>query len=81
MARKLVDHMSPVGLSVQLAAILRDQIRHGEFPPGTMLPSEKALTQEHDMARGTVRAALQILADENLVIALAGRGWAVRKQS
>ena len=35
--------------------------------------------QTHKLARGTFRAALQIVADEKLVVALNGHGWAVRK--
>jgi DNA-binding GntR family transcriptional regulator len=73
--------MSPAGLSVQLADILRDQLRAGDCAAGEMLPSEKVLMQEHDLARGTVRVALTALAREGLVVALPGRGWAVRKPS
>jgi GntR family transcriptional regulator len=80
MPRK-VDHMSPTGLSVQLADILREQLKAGDFPAGGMLPSEKTLMQEHDLARGTVRVALSALAHEGLLVALPGRGWAVRQPS
>lgn len=48
---------------------------------GELLPSEKDLAQEHGLARGTVRAALTALAKEGLIVALPGRGWAVRKNS
>lgn len=73
--------MSPTGLSVQLADILREQLKAGDFPAGGMLPSEKTLMQEHDLARGTVRVALSALAHEGLLVALPGRGWAVRQPS
>jgi GntR family transcriptional regulator len=79
MAHRLVDHMSPAGLALQLADILREQIRTRELSPGDLLPSEQALQQEHGIARGTVRKALTILSREGLVTALPGRGWVVRK--
>jgi DNA-binding GntR family transcriptional regulator len=71
--------MSPTGLAVQLADILRDRLRARDFAVGEMVPSEKSLMQEHALARGTVRAALAALASEGLLVALPGRGWAVRK--
>jgi DNA-binding GntR family transcriptional regulator len=49
-------------------------IERGEFPPGTMLPSEKSLAQERSVARGTIRAALAVLQDEGLVEVVMGEG-------
>ncbi len=46
----------PVGLYLQLAAILRTQIESGELPPDRPLPSYTTLMQEHGIARGTSRA-------------------------
>lgn len=39
-----------------------------------MLPSEAELAERYDVSRGTVRAALGLLADENLVEVLPGKG-------
>jgi len=41
---------------------------------GRSLPSEERLKQEHGLARGTVRHAMRVLADEGLVEVVAGRG-------
>jgi GntR family transcriptional regulator len=69
-----VDHDAPTPLWRQLADILRGQIRAGELPSGRIIPSETSLMQQHDLARGTVRKAIDVLADEGLVIRVQGRG-------
>lgn len=58
----------------QLAAILRDRIAKKEIAPGTRIPSETALESEFDLARGTVRAAIELLKSEGLVVSVQGRG-------
>jgi DNA-binding GntR family transcriptional regulator len=42
--------------------------------PGAMLPSEPALAEEFEVARGTVRAALMLLQRDGRVEVVAGRG-------
>jgi GntR family transcriptional regulator len=73
-----VDHFSTTPLYEQLAGSLRDAITSGDFGKREMLPSETSLMQEHDVSRGTVRRALQILRDEGLVITLPGRSSYVK---
>lgn len=75
---KLVDHMDPTPLYVQLAGILRDMITSGELQPRAPLPSESYLQQEQGVSRGTVRMAVRILRDEGLVVTIGGRGTFVR---
>lgn len=58
----------------QLAAILREQIRTGRYPPGQRLPSEQALAAEHHVSRPTVRQALAVLRTERLIETLDGVG-------
>jgi len=69
-----VDHDAATPLWRQLADILRAQIRAGELPRGRVIPSETTLMQQHGMARGTVRKAIDVLADEGLVTRVQGRG-------
>ncbi len=69
-----IDHEGPVPVYRQLAAILREAIERGDYPPGRPIPSENTLAQEHDLARVTVRKAIAILVDEGLVQAVQGRG-------
>jgi GntR family transcriptional regulator len=58
----------------QLAAILREQIRAGRYPPAGRLPSEHALAAEHQVSRPTVRQALAVLRAEHLIETLDGVG-------
>ncbi|MGW5684587.1 GntR family transcriptional regulator [Nonomuraea sp. NPDC003754] len=69
-----VDQLDPTPLHEQLAAILRDQIKAGEFQPRQMLPSETHLQQEHGVSRGTVRRAMATLAEEGWTVTVQGRG-------
>lgn len=57
-----------------LAGALRQRIVAGQWPPGTALPAEQTLAAEHGVALGTMRRALDLLADQGLVERVHGRG-------
>lgn len=61
-----------------LAAALRARVISGEWTPGTALPSEQMLAAEHSVALGTMRRALDLLAQQGLVDRVHGRGTFVR---
>jgi GntR family transcriptional regulator len=61
-----------------LAAVLRDQIERGELPPGEKLPYTDQLVAQYGYSKHTVRAAVQLLVDEGLVIARRRYGTVVR---
>lgn len=69
-----VDPDDPEPLYEQLAAILRDQIRSGQIAPRRALPSNRTLTQEHGVSRGTATRAVKILVGEGWALVVAGRG-------
>ena len=69
-----VDHEGKTPVYLQLAGILRDAIKRGEYPPGRRLPSETTLMQQHGVARETARKAVRVLADEGLAEVVPGRG-------
>lgn len=69
-----IDQWSRTPVYRQLADLLRAKITAGEWAPGTRLPSELTLQQEHGLARDTVRHAWRVLEEEGLVVALPGRG-------
>lgn len=58
----------------QIADRLRARIREGTYPAGSYLPSETALATEFHVARNTVRRALEVLEQENLIAAIASKG-------
>lgn len=59
---------------VQLAEILRDQVRRGIWKPGDLLPSEADLGTMYDISRTAVRQALDELVAEGLVEKEKGKG-------
>jgi len=69
-----IDLRSPVPSYLQLAAIVRARIESGEIASGDALPSITFLVQETGLAVGTVRRAIKVLADEDLVVTVPGRG-------
>ena len=69
-----VDHDSDVPPYQQVATILREQILSGQIPPRRPIPSVTTLQQTYGIARGTVRKAVALLADEGLVVVRPGWG-------
>lgn len=60
---------------------LKQWMTEGELSAGTPLPSERALSEQFQVNRGTVRRALQILQDEGLLRTQNGRTRIVTAQS
>ncbi|MEU3778627.1 GntR family transcriptional regulator, partial [Streptomyces sp. NPDC032472] len=52
----------------RIAAALRHEIEHAEHGPGGRLPSERTLAARYRVNRQTVRAALQQLREEGLIV-------------
>ena len=65
----------------QIAAALRDDIRHGRIQPGQLLPSETRLHQQYGVSRLTARAAVNLLRAEGLAELRRGHGIVVREPS
>ena len=61
-----------------LAAALRHRIVAGEWSSGTPLPAEISLAAEHGVALGTLRRALELLAEQGLIERRHGKGTFVR---
>jgi DNA-binding GntR family transcriptional regulator len=63
----------------QIADVLRERIKSGEYPPGRKLPSIIALSGEFGVATVTARKALAALQREGLVETRSGWGTFVRR--
>ncbi len=61
-------------LHVQLANIFKEKISIGDWENGAIIPTEKELCIQFDVARGTVRQALQTLEAEGFLRREQGRG-------
>jgi GntR family transcriptional regulator len=58
-----------------IAEALRLRLEAGEFPSGSLLPSESELSRAYAASRVTVRRALDSLRDDGLVDSRQGFGW------
>lgn len=58
---------------------IREKINNGELEPGEQLPSETALAKALGVSRNTLREALRILEEENIVIRKHGIGTFVNR--
>jgi GntR family transcriptional regulator len=63
-----------IPLYVQVADVMRHRIKRGIWPRGQTLPSLEQLMAEFQVARVTVRQAIQLLAGEGLLSPQRGRG-------
>ena len=63
----------------QAAEILRDRILKGEYPPGTMIPSERELGNSLGISRIPIRDAIKSLQYIGIVNQVKGKGVVVQK--
>lgn len=68
------SHEGPVGSYWQLVETLKARIGRGDWLDGRPIASETRLVQEYGIARTTVRRALDVLVEEQVVWKVQGRG-------
>jgi GntR family transcriptional regulator len=66
-----IDKNTSTPSYLQIADLLKSEIRDGKFPPGGRLPTEAELVSRSKLSRITVRKGIEVLENE---------GWVVRKQ-
>lgn len=76
----MVNPVGPVPIYVQVADLLAAKIEGGELRPLDPLPSEKHLQQEYGIARGTARAAVNLLRERGLAFTVPQRGTYVAER-
>ncbi len=76
----MLNSESPIPLYHQLADILTEQIRSGEYKPGDVIPSETGLAKSYSIGRPTVRQAMDTLVRKGLVERRRGSGTYVKNQ-
>lgn len=74
-----VDRSKPKSLTIQITDSLRDAILDGRLEAGSRLPSWLDMATQLGVARGTVKAAYETLADEALVFSAGAAGTRVAK--
>lgn len=70
-----LDRASPLPLSRQLAAALREALSEGRIDAGARLPSTRALAAELGLARSTVVGVFEQLAAEGYIAGRPGSGY------
>jgi GntR family transcriptional regulator len=73
-----INPQSPVPTFRQLADQLRAMIRSGDLASGDWLPSIYQLREETGLSQPTIRKAVDVLRDEDLVQTAPGRGVYVK---
>jgi GntR family transcriptional regulator len=63
---------------LQVADVLRAEIRSGKLPMGERLPSVRDLSSRFEIAPVTTQSALRVLRDEGLIVSRSTRGYFVR---
>jgi DNA-binding FadR family transcriptional regulator len=70
----------PKHLSPDIARDIEARISAGDFPPGSVLPNERALAERYGVARNTVRNALDRIEKSGLITRHVGRGTMVKSR-
>ena len=70
----MIDRDGPLPPYLQLAAIIREQIKSGDLKRGARLPSIMKMGEQYGVAQITVQKAIQVLKDEQLIVAYQGYG-------
>lgn len=73
-----IDKQSHEPAYLQLVNLLRQNVATGVLRPGDQLPSESQLCERYDVSPMTVRRAINLLADQGVVMAEQGRGTFVK---
>ena len=58
----------------QIKSLILQSLQQGEWKPGEVIPSEFDLAARYKVSQGTVRKAVDALADENLLVRRQGKG-------
>lgn len=69
-----VDKRSPIPVYYQLKNTILQKIKNGEYPPDTLIPSERELSEKLGISRMTVRQALNQLVSEGVLTRQKGKG-------
>jgi GntR family transcriptional regulator, N-acetylglucosamine utilization regulator len=71
--------IGPVPRYYQLKEFIRERITSGEWQPGSLIPSERELSERYGISRMTARQSITELVSEGLLYRAQGRGTYVGK--
>ena len=70
----MIDRDAPQPLYVQIPKILHDQIRSGQYPLRSRVPSEQELATQYGVSRITARKSLDVPVTQGLLFRRPGKG-------
>lgn len=70
----MINRKNHIPLYLQLANLLREEIKTGVIAEGSKLPSETEMIRQYNLSRLTIRDALAVLANEGLIEKHHGKG-------
>ena len=70
----------PIPLYYQLERIISEEIENGNYPMGSVIPTEKELSEMFSVSRTTVRQAIVNLVHEGKLYRVKSKGTFVKKQ-
>jgi GntR family transcriptional regulator len=70
----MIDPTARIPPYRQLAEIISERIKRGEYPRGSRLPSEAEFMDEFEIGRNTARRAVAVLRERGIVETVATRG-------
>ncbi|NKQ19857.1 PLP-dependent aminotransferase family protein [Brevibacillus laterosporus] len=73
------NRKSQIPIYKQISQYLEQRITNGEYPSGTILPSERLLSKELDVNRSTIVAAYEELRASGIIESLRGKGTIVSR--
>jgi GntR family transcriptional regulator len=73
-----LDPLSPEPRYLQVAGIIRRNIKSGKLKRGDTIPSQTTLMQQYGIARMTASKAIKVLINEGLVVVVPGMGTYVK---
>lgn len=71
---RVLNKNTPVPLYYQLETLILEEIENGSYPPGSMIPTEKELSQMFDISRTTVRQAIASLVQKDRLYRTKSKG-------
>ena len=75
----MIDREGTIPLYQQLIDVLRGALLCGDIQPGGRIPTESELSAQYQVSRITVRKAIEVLAEEGLVVKKQGKGTFAEK--
>jgi GntR family transcriptional regulator len=75
-----INRNSPIPLYYQLQEILKEEIEHGRWKTGDVIPSEAQLTAFYGVSRTVIRKALDILEGDGQVYRVKGKGTMIARR-